>query len=86
MTRDRSDILYLSAFPSEAMKLPSLRDVSVKKIVGLIPRSQDQLESELKYLLKLVFWVALVLPVVLIPVYYILVAYGLAPQIHLPGG
>ncbi len=69
-----------------AMKLPSLRGISVKKVVGLIPRSQDQLESELKYLLRLVFWVALVLPVVLIPAYYILVAYGFLPQIHLPGG
>jgi siderophore synthetase component len=65
------------------VKIPS---ISVKKIFALIPRSQDQLEVELKGILKLVFWVALLLPVVLIPIYYILVAYGLAPQIHLPGG
>jgi len=68
------------------MKFPSIRNISVKRIIGLIPRSQDQFEVEVKYLLRIVFWVALVLPIVLIPIYYILVAYGLAPQIHLPGG
>lgn len=68
------------------MKLPSLRGISVRKIIGLIPRSQDQLETEVKFLLKWVFWIALVLPMVVIPVYYILVAYGILPQIHLPRG
>ncbi len=53
---------------------------------ALIPRSQAQLESELKYLLKLVFWVALLAPVVLVPIYYLLVAFGLAPPIRLPPG
>jgi len=66
------------------MKLPFLKDISVKKILSLIPRTQDMLEMEVKYLLRIVFWVLLVLPMVLIPIYYILVAYGLAPQIHLP--
>ena len=68
------------------MKLPFVGEISVKRLLGLIPRNEDQLEGEVKYLLKIVFWVLLVLPMVLIPVYYILVAYGLAPQIHLPRG
>ncbi len=53
---------------------------------ALIPRSQAQLESELKYILRLVFWVALLAPVVLVPIYYLLVAFGLAPPIRLPPG
>jgi hypothetical protein len=51
-----------------------------------IPRSQAQLESELMGLLKVLFWAALLAPVVLIPAYYLLVAFGLLPQAHLPPG
>ena len=51
-----------------------------------IPRNQSQLESEAKGLLKVVFWAALLAPVILIPAYYLLVAFGLLPPIHLPGG
>jgi len=52
---------------------------------GHVPRSQAQLETELKGALKLVFWAALLAPVVIVPAYYLLVALGLAPGIHLPG-
>ncbi|HYA55948.1 MAG TPA: hypothetical protein VED22_04030 [Nitrososphaerales archaeon] len=50
-----------------------------------MPRSQAQLEAELKGVLKLVFWAALLAPVIIVPAYFLLVAYGLAPAIHLPG-
>lgn len=53
------------------MKLPS---ISVKRIVGLIPRSQDQLEVELKGILRVVFWAALLAPVILVPLYYLALA------------
>jgi succinate dehydrogenase / fumarate reductase iron-sulfur subunit len=36
-----------------------------------IPRSQAQLESETKKVLKIVFWVALVAPVIIVPLYYL---------------
>lgn len=51
-----------------------------------VPRSRSQLESEAKGLLKLVFWFALLAPVVIIPAYYLLVAIGLLPPLHLPAG
>ena len=50
-----------------------------------IPRSQDQFETELKGALKIVFWAALLSPVIIFPVYYLLVAFGLLPGLHLPG-
>lgn len=50
-----------------------------------LPRNQAQLETELKGVLKIVFWAALLAPVVIVPAYYLLVAYGLLPSIHLPG-
>ena len=49
------------------------------------PRNQAQLETELRGALKIVFWAALLAPVVLVPAYYLLVAFGLLPSIHLPG-
>jgi len=52
---------------------------------GHVPRSQAQLETELMGALKLVFWAALLAPVIIVPAYYLLVALGLAPGIHLPG-
>ena len=52
---------------------------------GHVPRSQAQLETELKGALKLLFWAALLAPVIIVPAYYLLVALGLAPGIHLPG-
>ncbi len=49
------------------------------------PRNQAQLETGLKGVLKLAFWAALLAPVVIVPLYYLLVAFGLLPPIHLPG-
>ena len=51
---------------------------------GHIPRSQAQLETEVKGLLRYIFWVLLLAPVVIVPAYYLLVAFGLLPPIHLP--
>jgi hypothetical protein len=53
---------------------------------GHIPRNQTQLEVEVKNLIKVVFWLALLAPVVIIPAYYLLVAFGVLPPIHLPSG
>ena len=39
-----------------------------------IPRSMAQLEMESKRALKIVFWGALLAPVVIVPLYYLLVA------------
>ena len=50
-----------------------------------LPRSKAQLEAGLKGALRIVFWGALLAPVVIAPAYYLLVAFGLLPNIHLPG-
>ena len=39
-----------------------------------IPRSQAQLETEFRRALKLAFWAALLAPVILVPLYYLLVS------------
>jgi hypothetical protein len=57
----------------------------VEWISGHVPRNQVQLETELKGALKIVFWAALLAPVIIVPVYYLLVAFGLLPGLHLPG-
>lgn len=57
----------------------------IKKLTSHIPRNPAQLEIEILNVLKLAFWAALLAPVILVPAYYLLVAFGLAPQIHLPG-
>ncbi len=57
----------------------------LQKLTAHIPRSQAQFESEAMNLLKLVFLAALLAPVVIVPAYYLLVAFGLAPPLHLPG-
>ena len=44
-----------------------------------------QLEAETRSVLKVVFWIALLAPVVLVPAYFLLVALGLLPPVHLPG-
>ena len=31
------------------------------------------------------FWAALLAPVIIVPAYYLLVAFGILPGIHLPG-
>ena len=61
------------------------RNNPLQWINGHLPRSQAQLEAELKGALKIVFWAALLAPVVLVPAYYLLVAFGLLPNVHLPG-
>lgn len=43
-------------------------------IASHFPRNQTQLETEARRLLKLVFWVVLLLPVVILPAYYLLLA------------
>jgi hypothetical protein len=52
----------------------SLRMNPLKRLVGLIPRSQAQFEAELLYALKLAFWVALLAPIVIVPAYYLILA------------
>ncbi len=58
----------------------------VSWLVNHIPRSRGDAETTALSLLKLVFWVALLAPVVIIPAYYLLVVLGLVPPIHLPPG
>ncbi len=62
-----------------------LRTNPIRWLSGHIPRNQVQLEIELKNILKILFWAALLAPVVIVPAYYLLVAFGLLPPIHLPG-
>ena len=57
----------------------------IRWINSHLPRNQAQLEDELKRALKVVFWAALLAPVIIVPAYYLLVAFGLLPSIHLPG-
>ena len=49
-----------------------------------VPRDLEQLEATTMSLLRVVFWAALLAPVVILPAYYLLVTFGLAPPIHLP--
>jgi hypothetical protein len=58
----------------------------VRWLSGHVPKSMSQLESEAKGLLKLVLWLAFLAPVVILPAYYLLVAFGLLPPLHLPSG
>lgn len=44
-----------------------------------IPRSQAQFETESKKVLRAVFWVAILAPVIIVPAYYLLKSLGLAP-------
>jgi hypothetical protein len=46
------------------------------RVASHIPRNQVQLEKEVKSLLRIVFWVAVIAPVILVPLYYLLVALG----------
>ena len=55
-------------------------------IVNHIPRSRGDAEATALSLLKLVFWAALLAPVIILPAYYLLVVAGVAPPIHLPPG
>ncbi len=57
----------------------------IQWLVSHVPRSQAQLEVEVKGALRIVFWAALLAPVIIVPAYYLLVAFGLLPGLHLPG-
>jgi len=63
----------------------NLRVNPIRWITSHVPRNQVQMESELKDALRYVFWVALLAPVIILPVYYLFVAFGLLPGLHLPG-
>jgi hypothetical protein len=51
-----------------------LRFDPIKWVKELIPRNQSQLETLIKRVLRLAFWVALLAPVVLVPIYYLILA------------
>ena len=55
-------------------------------VAGRIPKNRRDIEITARSLLRLAFWLALLAPVILVPAYYLLVAYGLMPPIHLPSG
>ncbi|MDG6909746.1 MAG: hypothetical protein JRN08_05205 [Nitrososphaerota archaeon] len=55
-------------------------------LAARVPRSMVGAEAAARSLLKLVFWAALLAPVILVPAYYLLVVAGLAPQVRLPPG
>ena len=57
----------------------------IQWLSGHVPRNMKQLEAETRSILKVVFWIALLAPVVLVPAYFLLVALGLLPPVHLPG-
>ena len=42
------------------------------------------METTTLSLVKLALWAALLAPVIIVPAYYLLVAFGLLPPIHLP--
>ena len=52
----------------------------------LLPLTRRDPEAAALSILKLAFWAALLAPVVILPAYFLLVAYGFAPPIHLPSG
>lgn len=58
----------------------------LRRLQAHIPRNQAEFEVELRILLKVVFWAAFLAPVVIVPAYYLLVAFGVLPQVHLPSG
>jgi hypothetical protein len=46
----------------------------IKWAKDIIPRNQSQLEVLVKRVLRVAFWVALLAPVVLVPIYYLILA------------
>jgi hypothetical protein len=46
----------------------------LKRLTSHIPRNQAQLETEVRNVLKIVFWAALLAPVILVPLYYLVYA------------
>lgn len=57
----------------------------LNRLMGRIPRTRGELEETARSLMRLVFWGALLAPVVIVPAYYLLVAFGVLPPVHLPG-
>ena len=55
-------------------------------LAGHVTLSKEDPEATARSILKLVFWAALLAPVIILPAYFLLVAYGLAPPVHLPSG
>ncbi len=55
-------------------------------LTGRVPKSRSQLEAGLGGLLKVLFWLAFLAPVVIVPAYYLLVTFGVLPPLHLPPG
>lgn len=50
------------------------RTSPLRRLTSHIPKNQGQVETGLKGLLKVVFWVALLAPVIIVPLYYLIVA------------
>ncbi len=46
----------------------------IRWLSARVPRSQAQLETGLRGVLKIAFWAALLAPVILVPLYYLVVA------------
>jgi len=46
----------------------------IQRLASHVPRNQAQLETELRRALKVAFWAALLAPVVIIPLYYLIVS------------
>lgn len=57
-----------------------MRVSHLRWVTNQIPRNQAQLEVEIKRVLTAVFWVALLAPVVIVPLHYLLFAL-----VHLKG-
>jgi len=46
----------------------------IQRIASYVPRNQAQLETELRRALKVAFWAALLAPVIIVPLYYLIVS------------
>ena len=52
-------------------------DVEINCVGELGKKTKESMEKELKGLLKVVFWVAVIVPLILFPLYYLLVSLGM---------
>jgi hypothetical protein len=77
--------ILLNPVPAFPKGMGGKRVNPIERVRSLIPRNQSELEAEAKGALKLVFWAAVLAPVIIVPAYYLLVSFGLLPPIHLPG-
>jgi hypothetical protein len=66
--------------------MPGKLSSPVNWVSSRIPRNWRDPEVTALWVLKLVFWAALLAPVIIVPAYYLLVVAGLLPPIHLPPG